>query len=73
MSSFMNITKSYFLVFLPSNKYFDQEDILQRVPTLFLILGGTYMVMQFIGCMLLFQPPSTTPSTQVSVCFLNYK
>ncbi|XP_076453917.1 apicoplast pyruvate carrier 1-like isoform X2 [Babylonia areolata] len=38
--------------------YFSQEDILQRVPYTFLVLGGTYAVMQLLGCVLLSNPPS---------------
>lgn len=67
-TSYLNPHNKVARVEVNGNKYFDQEDILQRVPTLFLILGGTYFIMQFIGCMLLFQPPSTTPSTQEEDC-----
>lgn len=41
----------------PKEKYFTQQDLLERVPYTFLILGGTYAVMQLIGCALLVDPP----------------
>ncbi len=37
--------------------YFTTSSLLDRVPTIFLILGGTYAVMQFVGSMLLTDPP----------------
>ncbi|CAG0896722.1 unnamed protein product [Darwinula stevensoni] len=40
-----------------SSGYFTDEDILNRVPSLFLIMGGTYAVIQVIGCLLLKNPP----------------
>ena len=46
-------------------KYFTQQDLIDRVPNIFLILGGIYAVMQFVGCMLLFNPPEEfEPRTQ---------
>ncbi|XP_022338088.2 apicoplast pyruvate carrier 1-like isoform X1 [Crassostrea virginica] len=38
-------------------KYFQQDDILDRVPFCFLLLGGCYAAMQFVGVMLLRDPP----------------
>ncbi|XP_048747339.2 uncharacterized protein LOC125659643 isoform X2 [Ostrea edulis] len=38
-------------------KYFTQDVILDRVPSSFLLLGGCYAAMQFIGSMLLQDPP----------------
>ena len=38
-------------------KYFTDAELLSRVPTLFLILGGTYAVMQLIGSLLITDPP----------------
>ena len=38
-------------------KYFTDAQLLSRVPTLFLILGGTYAVMQLIGSLLITDPP----------------
>ncbi|XP_033733057.1 oxalate:formate antiporter-like isoform X2 [Pecten maximus] len=39
------------------DKYFDQDSILDRVPSMFLILGGCYAAMQLIGVILLKDPP----------------
>ena len=41
----------------PTDGYFTDHDLLDRVPFVFLILGGTYAVMQFIGSMLIVNPP----------------
>lgn len=38
--------------------YFTQEPILNRVPLLFVFLGTIYASMQFVGCCLMFKPPS---------------
>lgn len=40
----------------PKERYYTQQDLLDRVPTMFLILGATYATMQFIGCMFLVNP-----------------
>jgi MFS family permease len=37
--------------------YFTDPDLIHRVPRLFLILGGSYAVMQLIGSLLLTNPP----------------
>nr|KAG5698603.1 hypothetical protein BaRGS_027114 [Batillaria attramentaria] len=37
--------------------YFTQDEVLERVPRLFLLLGGTYAVMQLIGVLLMVNPP----------------
>lgn len=39
-------------------KYFTDAELLDRVPTLFLILGGTYAVMQLVGSLLVTDPPA---------------
>ena len=39
-------------------RFFTQDDVLEKVPSMFLILGGCYAVMQLIGCLLLRNPPS---------------
>lgn len=39
-----------------SNDYFTDKELLDRVPFMFLILGGTYAVMQFVGSMLIVNP-----------------
>ncbi len=38
-------------------KYFVDSDLLQRVPKLFLILGGVFASMQLVGSLLLVYPP----------------
>ncbi|KAL3848528.1 hypothetical protein ACJMK2_019379 [Sinanodonta woodiana] len=43
-----------------SDRYFSDEDLLDRVPKSFLILGATYTVMQIIGIIMI-----TSPSDQV--------
>lgn len=40
--------------------YFTQESILTKVPGLFLFIGSIYAAMQFVGCCLLFKPPSSS-------------
>lgn len=40
----------------PHEQYYMQQDLLDRVPTMFLILAATYATMQFIGCMFLVNP-----------------
>lgn len=42
----------------PKGGYFTQDTILNNVPHLFTFLGTIYASMQFIGCCLLFKPPS---------------
>ena len=41
----------------PTDGYFTDPDLLDHVPFAFLILGGTYALMQFIGSMLIMNPP----------------
>ena len=41
----------------PDEKFFMDEDLLHRVPKLFLILGGTYAAMQLLGSLLVTDPP----------------
>lgn len=38
------------------NGYFENDDILNKVPTIFLLLGGVYFILQIIGAILLFSP-----------------
>ena len=40
----------------PKESYFTQQELLERVPHIFLILGGTYAVIQLIGCVFLVNP-----------------
>lgn len=37
--------------------YFTNRELLDRVPFIFLILGGTYAVMQFVGSLFIVNPP----------------
>lgn len=37
--------------------FFTEKDILSRVPSLFLMLGLVYMIIQLIGCLMIFKPP----------------
>lgn len=51
-----NFATDDFNPFDAAERYYTQPDLLARVPTVFLILGATYAVMQFIGCMFLVDP-----------------
>ncbi|KAK3095100.1 hypothetical protein FSP39_010342 [Pinctada imbricata] len=46
-----------------NSKYFSQDAILDKVPSGFLLLGGCYAAMQFIGSMLLVNPPEKGKSS----------
>lgn len=41
----------------PKDDYFTNTELLDRVPYIFLILGGTYAVMQFVGSLFIVNPP----------------
>ncbi|XP_060077328.1 uncharacterized protein LOC132556890 [Ylistrum balloti] len=41
-----------------NDKYFDQDSILDKVPSMFLVLGGCYAAMQVIGVICLKDPPA---------------
>lgn len=41
----------------PTDDYFTDRELLDRVPFIFLILGGTYAVMQFVGSLFIVNPP----------------
>ena len=41
----------------PEQKYFTDPDLLERVPWTFIIMGGTYAVMQLIGSLVITEPP----------------
>ena len=41
----------------PDQGYFTDADLLDRVPGLLLILGGIYLILGMIACMLITQPP----------------
>ena len=48
-------------------KYFDNESLLKRVPSSFLVLGGIYFIIQFVGCLLIFEPRKSS-SRKCTVC-----
>ncbi|XP_053380319.1 uncharacterized protein LOC123561696 [Mercenaria mercenaria] len=54
------------LVTEDGGRYFTQPDLLDRVPTCFLLLGGAYFCMQLIGIACLSEPPPR-PSKVVSL------
>ncbi len=37
--------------------YFTQDEILSRVPSLFVMLGIVYLIIELIGCAMIFTPP----------------
>jgi hypothetical protein len=39
------------------SRYFDEDEILDRVPSLFIVVGVACAVMTVIGVLLLFDPP----------------
>ncbi|XP_077981870.1 apicoplast pyruvate carrier 1-like isoform X2 [Glandiceps talaboti] len=39
-------------------KYFNQKELLDRVPYCFLLMGGCYAALQIVGCLLLVNPPT---------------
>ncbi|KAK6195536.1 hypothetical protein SNE40_000945 [Patella caerulea] len=41
------------------DKFFHQSDVLDKVPDCFLLLGGCYVAMQLLGCLLLSNPPQS--------------
>lgn len=41
----------------PDEKFFTDPELISRVPFVFLILGGTYAIMQLIGSLLITDPP----------------
>ncbi|XP_035680848.1 oxalate:formate antiporter-like isoform X2 [Branchiostoma floridae] len=41
----------------PSSKYFDNKEILDKVPVCFLMLGGTYAAIQLLGALMIADPP----------------
>jgi len=41
----------------PDKGYFTDEDLLAKVPTLLLILGGIYFTLGMVACLLITQPP----------------
>ena len=51
-----NFVTDKFNPFDATERYYTQPELLARVPTMFLILGATYAVMQFVGCIFLVDP-----------------
>lgn len=47
------------------DRYFTDEDLLNRVPTMFLILGGAYLAMIAIGVACLSEPQSNTEEVEI--------
>jgi hypothetical protein len=46
------------LNFAPNSEgFFTDESILSRVPSLFVMLGAVYLIIQLIACLLIFKPP----------------
>ncbi len=54
-------------------KYFVDSDLLQRIPKLFLILGGVFASMQLVGSLLLVYPPGQHTNTDQSYIRINTK
>ncbi|KAL5004644.1 hypothetical protein ScPMuIL_018100 [Solemya velum] len=50
-----------------SDKYFTQDSVLDKVPTVFLVMGGCYASMQLLGVILLDEPPDQYSERQSSV------
>ena len=53
------------VVMLPF-RYFTDPDLLDRVPTCFLILAGSYAAMQILGIIMVTRPPVNHLSVNVS-------
>ncbi|XP_076323954.1 apicoplast pyruvate carrier 1-like isoform X2 [Tachypleus tridentatus] len=57
----------------PENKspendgYFEDAEILDRVPKMFLLLGGVYAAIELIGCIILFSPPTEILSDETAL------
>ena len=47
------------------NGYFLDDDLLDRVPEIFLILGGIYAVLQIVGSLMIVDPPEETDDTEI--------
>ena len=41
----------------PKQKYFTDPDLIERIPWMFVIMGGSYAVMQLVGSLLITDPP----------------
>ncbi|XP_072034077.1 apicoplast pyruvate carrier 1-like [Amphiura filiformis] len=61
-----NLTPNVTLPNHPGEKYFGQEEILAKVPSCFLLIGGIYALIQLIGVLLLAEPPEDFGITEAS-------
>ncbi|XP_064615844.1 uncharacterized protein LOC135479869 [Liolophura sinensis] len=50
-----------------NEKYFTQVAVLERVPTCFLMLAGSYAGLQILGCCLISDPPATEEDLEVTL------
>ena len=67
--SLMQCNKKSSLIYFP-DRYFEDEEVLSRVPSLFLFLGGIFAIMQFIAFILL-RPPSKGELKEIMVLLQN--
>lgn len=49
-------------------RYFDNESLLNRVPSSFLFLGGIYFIIQFVGCLMIFEPRKSSGNRRCAIC-----
>jgi len=49
-------------------RYFDNESLLRRVPSSFLLLGGIYFIIQFVGCLMIFEPRKSSGNGRHTIC-----
>ena len=49
-------------------RYFDNEKLLDRVPSSFLFLGGIYFIIQFVGCLMIFEPRKSSGDRKCVIC-----
>ena len=49
-------------------RYFDNETLLDRVPSSFLFLGGIYFIIQFVGCLMIFEPRKSSGNRNCVIC-----
>lgn len=49
-------------------RYFDNESLLRKVPSSFLFLGGIYFIIQFVGCLMIFEPRKSSGNGRCTIC-----
>ena len=49
-------------------RYFDDEELIDRVPSSFLFLGGIYFIIGFVGCFMIFEPRKSSTNRNCSAC-----